>query len=271
MVSILNTEFFRLKKSKLFWALLGVTAGMPLVSALLNVALFALADSSSLGVEMSMWEMLRSPQMNMFGQGLSSLTALTGDGFFALLCTSIFLSKEFSGGTFRNMLLANKSRRELYLSYLTVAVIIGAIYLGASFVGMFVFFSLFFGFAGMSAIKVITACLIALAMGLVSTIFVQTMVCMFMFGTRKMAATIVCPLVISLIVPSFISSFLDAFVMFGLLSEANLSWIPLHNTTMLSVTNVDGALVGKILMYNVPLSVFFAFMGWVSFSKADLK
>ncbi|MCH5151827.1 MAG: ABC transporter permease [Clostridiales bacterium] len=272
MISILQTEFFRLKKSKLFWILLAVTAVLPLISALLNLGLFMLAEGTYEieGIEVNMWELLRSSDM--LGSGLAGLTSFMGDSFIALICTSIFLSKEFSGGTFRNMLLANKSRRELYLSYLTVAIVIGAAFLGASFVSTFVFWSAIFGFGGLSATTVITACLITIGMGLVSTIFVQTMMCMFMFGTRKLAVALVCPLVIAIIAPSILFSFVDTLTVFGVISEADLSWIPLYNAGLLtSVTDVDGALIGKILMYNVPLSVFFGFMGWVRFRKADLK
>ena len=271
MISILQTEFFRLKKSKLFWSLLAVTAALPLVSALLNLGLFMLAENvyQADGLEIDIWEMLHSSDM--LGAGLSSLTSMMGDSFIALICSSIFLSKEFSGGTFRNMILANKSRRELYLSFLTIAIVIGAAFLGVSFVSTFVFWSAIFGFGGLSATTVITACILSLAMGLVSTIFVQTMMCMFMFGTRKLAVALVCPLVIAIIAPSIFFSFIDTLTAFEVLDAAGLSWIPLYNTGLLSVTDVDGALIGKILMYNVPLSVFFGFMGWVRFRQADLK
>lgn len=273
MITILRTEFFRLKKSKLFWALLIVTAVVPLISALISLGVnylaadFVLPDDYEID---SLWELIRSSDM--FGQGMSSMTGIMGDcALFSVITTSIFLSKEFSGGTFRNMLLANKSRRDLYLSYLTIAIVIGAIFLGTEFVSTFIFWSAIFGFGGLSAGTVISACFVTLLMGLVSTIFVQTLMCMFMFCTRKMAVAIICPIVIAMIAPSFVISFVETFAMLGLATEADLSWVPLYNSTILSVTNIDGALVGKILMYNIPLSVFFGFMGWVTFRKADLK
>lgn len=271
MINILQTEFFRLKKSKLFWALFGVCAGIPLLSAILNLSILSLASGvyQSQGIEVDVWELIRSADM--LGGGLSSLTTLMGDSFWALICSSIFLSKEFSGGTFRNMLLANKSRREMYLSYLTIAIVIGAMFLGVAFVSTMIFWPMIFGFGGLSFSTVVTACLVALAMGLVSTIFVQTMMCMFLFGTRKLAVALVVPLAICMIAPSFLLTFIEMFTTLGILNSADLSWIPLYNTSLLYVTEIDGALIGKILMYNIPLSVFFGFMGWVSFRKADLK
>ena len=52
----------------------------------------------------------------------------------------------------------------------------------------------------------------------------------------------------------------------------DLSWVPLYNSSMFDFTSkVDGALVGKVLLYNIPLSALFITLGWVSFRKADLK
>lgn len=274
MISILHTEFFRLKKSKLFWAMFIVTAVMPLISALLSLGLnYLIIDfllPEGYGYD-SIWELLRS--QDLLGQELSSLANMASYcSLFALITTSIFLSKEFSGGTFRNMLLANKSRLELYLSYITMAIVIGAIYLGASFVGTFVFWSALFGFGGLPAAKIVTACVVTLAMALVSTVFVQTLMCMFMFGTRKMAVAIIFPIVLTMIAPSILASIVETLSVVGVVTVTDLSWIPLYNSTnMLRVTELDGALVGKILMYNLPLSVFFGFMGWLTFRKADLK
>ena len=269
MISILQTEFFRLKKSSLFWALFGVCAGLPLILALFQMALIGLVGSTVAGVD-NVWDLIRSTDTT--GGALSSLGSLMADfSLFALICTSIFLSKEFSGGTFRNMLLANRSRLEVYLSYLTISVVIGASYLGVSFVSTLLFFGSIFGFGTMNAAAAVTACIIALAMGLVSLILVQTMMCMFLFGTRKLSVALTCPLVICLLAPGLIFSFIEALASLRMITANDMSWIPLYNTNLLDVTNIDAALIGKILLYNIPLSVFFAFMGWVTFRKADLK
>ena len=269
MINILQTEFFRLKKSALFWALFGVCAFIPLVSVVLNLLGFSLLVTVDDGVEFNMWEIIRTS--NITGMTLSALPSLTGDSLFALICTSIFLSKEFSDGTFRNMLLANRSRKELYLSFLLMAVTIGATYFGVTFVSTLLFNGVVFGFGTMTAANVVTACVISLALGLVSVMFLQSMMCMFMFSTRKLAVALACPLAISIIAPNVLFSFVEVFAQFGLIDITDMSWIPLYNINLLDLTQIDGALIGKILLYLLPLAALFGYLGWETFRKADLK
>lgn len=61
MINILRTEFFRLKKSKLFWIFFGICCGLPLLSALLNLAMAGIIESITELPEMSdLAELLRS-------------------------------------------------------------------------------------------------------------------------------------------------------------------------------------------------------------------
>lgn len=270
MINILQTEFFRLKKSKLFWALFGVCAGLPLVSALLELVLLSGMSSLETGVEYDIWTVIRSS--NIGGAAISSIPNLSADlQLFGLICTSIFLCKEFSGGTFRNMLLANRKRSEVYLSFLLIAVTVGTTYLGVYFASTLLFYGAIFGFGSMTAANVVTACVLSLTMGLLSVMFIQSMMCMFMFSTRKLAVALACPLVISILVPSFIFSFVETFATLGLITPTDMSWIPLYNLNLLDLTNIDGALIGKILLYIVPLTALFGSLGWIFFRKADLK
>ena len=48
-------------------------------------------------------------------------------------------------------------------------------------------------------------------------------------------------------------------------------WIPLYNITFYNASNIDGTLVGKIVVWIVPLTVLFVFLGWNKFRKDDLK
>lgn len=277
MNNILSLEFFRLKRSKLFWALFGVCAGLPLVSMLLTAVLVFL---SSLLIEESLawsdiWLALR--QSNMTGSLLSSLPSVTGDcAVFALICSSIFVSGEFKYGTYRNMLLANRSRLEIYFSYLIMAVTIGASYMTASFVTSLLFGGAIFGFGTVSALTAFTEVITSFTMGLISVLFVQSMMCMFLFVTRKLSVGLTCPLLICILLPSVIMTIVQVVTMLltlgGNVVEADLSWIPIYNSTLLDLSGrVDGEMIGKILLYELPLTAFFVGMGWVGFRKADLK
>ena len=270
MINILQTEFFRLKKNVLFWALLGVCAVLPLMTALVELALFSGIGAIDTGVEYdNIWEFIRAS--NIGGAAISSIPNLSADlQLFGVICTSIFLCKEFSGGTFRNMLLANHSRRDLYLSYLLMSVTIGACFLGVEFVSTLFFNGVIFGFGTMKAASVVSACVLSLTLGLISVIFVQSMTCMFMFATRKLAVTLACPLAV-IFALAFIFSFVEMGSQLGLISATDMSWIPLYNLNMLDLTAIDGALIGKILLYLLPLTALFGSLGWIAFRKADLK
>lgn len=270
MVNILQTEFFRLKKSVLFWSLFAVCAILPLISVLLELAVFSGLSILDIGVEYDTADIVNA--LNPAGQALTSIPNLSADfQLFALICTSIFLCKEFSGGTYRNMILANRSRSEVYFSFLLMAVTVGSTYLGVAYVSTVLFNGAIFGFGMMTATEVVAACVIALALGLVSVIFMQTLMCMFMFLTRKLSVSLICPLLIGIIAPSVIYSFIETFSTLGMISVTDTSWIPLYNLNLLDLTNIDGALIGKILLYLIPLSALFGYLGWVLFRKADLK
>ena len=269
MINILQTEFFRLKKNVLFWSLMAVCAILPFVSVLLQLLGISLINNIGADVSYDFGEYLKS--LNLPIVALSDLPNFSDHALFALICTSIFLSAEFSGGTFRNALLANRSRTQLYFSYLIVSVTIGATYLGVAFVSTLLFNGAIFGFASMPAAKVIAACLIALVMGLFSMAFLQTMMCMFLFSARKLSVALACPLVICILAPSLLYTFVTLFTGIGAISTVNSSWIPLYNINLLDLTHLDGALIGKILLYLIPLTALFGFVGWYSFQKADLK
>lgn len=129
MINVLRLEFFRLKKSKLFWILLGVTAVLPIITALVSSVILSIIDAvTSSGAGMgNLAEQFRSSVTTSI---LSSL-GMVGYGatLLPLITASVVLSKEFADGTMRNAILANKKRYELYFSYLIIALTVGATYM----------------------------------------------------------------------------------------------------------------------------------------------
>lgn len=268
MKNIFQTLLFRLKKSTMFWVLFGACALLPLLEVGMNLLAFFLYNAIGVDEFTISWEAMKN---GITIGAMSALPAISLHAMLAIICTSIFLSKEFMDGTFRNALLANRSRRELYLSYLLMAVTIGGIMFGVNYLSTLLLNGAFFGFGDMAAADAVTACFVSLGLGLISVIFLQTMMCMFLFGTRKLAVALACPLVIAMIAPSVLYSFIDVFARFHLIKPTDMSWVPLYNLNLLSLFTIDGALIGKILLYLVPLTVLFGCLGWVSFRKADLK
>ena len=278
MLNVLNTQLFRMKKSKLFWAMFIVCAVLPLLGMALITSLVA-------GIGELIEEDGGSGLLQMFrGEGaFVTLQALSGGvlydsfpAFFALITSSIFLSGEFTSGAIRNMVLANKSRTQIFLSFFSVALIIGFSYFGVWYASSLLCFGLAFGFKGISVSAAATGCLTALLLGLLTVIFVQACVCFFLFITRKTGGTVAFPLLIILLLPSIINGIVNGIVLVNAtagktVSDAALSWIPMYNLSKFNATAVDGALVGKIAMYNALLAAIFAFFGWLAIDKADLK
>lgn len=272
MTSILKVELFRLKKSTAFWLCLGLCVGLPLISMLFLVAVDTLVKSfgdSGLIVEL----------MGEAGGALSmtqEFVAYSADNnVLALIASAVVLATEFSHGTVRNMIVANKKRSDIFLAYYIVALMIGAFYLLAQLAALLLFFGPVFGFGDLGAGQAITALLCQFAMGLTAMLCVQTMVCMFLFATRKTSLTILLPILVVMLVPDIISSII-ALVLAALSQNYNiapeaLQCIPFYNWQTLDVLHPAGLNVGMVCLYNLLLAGVFFLIGMSTFRKTDLK
>ncbi|MCH5159850.1 MAG: ABC transporter permease [Clostridiales bacterium] len=276
MLNVLSTQLYRLKKSKLFWALFIVCAVLPFLGALFISGVTSILENNLSGENADLFAELMGKGGERTLSAISSLTSLSSDAaLFSLICSSIFLSGEFSGGAIRNMVLANKSRTQIFLSFLSVALVIGFSYLGVSYVSTLLFYGAFIGFGGVTVSAAISSCFTSLFLGVLSIALVQSLVCLFVFSTRKTGPTVAFPILFILFVPSIITFIAELILQMKLfagqtVSEASLSWVPLCNMTLFDANNVDGALVGKIALYNIPITVLFATLSWVA-SKKDMK
>lgn len=271
MINIIKVELFRLKKSKITWVMLGLTVASPLLMALLSIianGLFA-GSLENLGIA------LRS--VDLTTQLLGDTSALLGDSsMWALIATAVVLSKEFVDGTMRNVILANKSRAELYFGYLITSLIVACAYLFAYLFTTLAIVAPIFGFSNLNAGQAITAVLCSLALGLIAIAFVQSCMCMFMFGVRKQWATILLPILVCLFAPSIFEIIVQiiAFAMLHVgqpISEEALRFVPFINLEFLDLTNIDGAVAGMHILYCAVFTAVFVVSGYYTFKKSDLK
>lgn len=271
MIDIIKVELYRLKKSKIFWILLGLSAACPLLQTLLSVLAYLLA----FGTEGNVLEMLR-------GAGITKLllqdaTIISNDvTLLTVIATAVVLSKEFADGTARNVILANKSRTEMYFAYMITSLFVAITYLAAFFAVTLVVIAPVFGFGGASAGKVAVACFSMFGLGLLASIFMITCVCMFLFGVRKQWATILFPLLIWFLVPTVFSTVVNLISMSLLESGQTLPlalqrWIPFVNMQFCDPLNIDGAIAGINVMYLTIFSGAFTATGYYTFKNADLK
>ena len=281
MLNVVKSLLFRLKKSAMFWVMLGICVALPIFTLLLtefvlNIAnIFAPVTADEIGLSDLVYITL---------SGLATPYSIAN--FLTLLCVSIFLCKEFSDGTIRNTLLSNKSRVQLYRAYALTALIIGGSFLVAYFVSTLLALGIPFGFGSATFGQWVISCLTSLLLGLLSLVFVITCVLMFMFTTGKQSSSIILPLLVMVFLPNIISSAVE--LISGLLYMIKMlaqngsvdvpfdffmdgSWIPLYNATLFDASNVSLALIGKISLYYALFGGLFIFLGRLSAVKRDLK
>lgn len=274
MLNIVKSLLFRLKKSKMFWIMLGICAFLPVLVSLLYHFMLDIVDifvdiPLDAGMEVTTY------------LSLTSLVSLSSDvSLVVLLCVSIFLCKEFTDGTIRNTLLSNKSRWQLYSAYGATSLIIGGSYLLTYFVSTLLALGIPFGFGDVTPNQAITSCLCSLLLGVLSLLVVVSCVLMFMFLSGKQAPSIVLPILVTMFLPSLaasavelVSTMITLVQLGGQWTDVTIdySWVPLYNAFMYDSMDVDGTLVAKISMYYVAFTGLFVWLGSLAARKRDLK
>ncbi|MDE7454378.1 MAG: ABC transporter permease [Clostridia bacterium] len=274
MIDIIKVEFFRLKKSKLFWAMLIVSAATPLLIILMSVFLAALVGSME-NLPVQITDILHS--MGITNSLLASMGSVSSDvALWCIIATAVVLSKEFVDGTMRNVILANKSRTQLYFAYLITSLIVAASYLTAFFAVTLIVAAPIFGFGDVSTGTAATACLCSYALGLIAIIFTETCVCMFVFAVRKQWAAILFPILIWFFAPTVFTVIVNL-ISTALSFQGNavalevIRWIPFVNMGEYDPTNIDGVIVGMNILYMAIFTAVFVVSGYYTFKKADLK
>lgn len=275
MLNVLQTQLFRLKKSKLFWGLFITCAVLPILGMALLTALMGIL--SEFVEDTSILALLQMEGGEMTLMSLGGIINLSSDAtLFSIICSSIFLSGEFSGGSIRNMVLANKSRTQIFGSFLSLSLIIGYSYFGVSYVSTLACYGLVIGFKGVTVAQALSGCFVTLFLGMITVALAQSCVCLFLFGTRRTGATVAFSILTIAFAPAIITSIVEVVVNLKAVigqtvSTAALGWIPLYNMSMFNASAIDGGLLGKITLYNIPLAALLATLSWVSINKCDLK
>ena len=271
MLNVIKVELFRLKKSVVFWVMFGIAAASPLLIIMLN--LLVLAAMPDIGG--NPLELLKGAGLT--ANLLSDMGQVAGDvSLWAMIASAVVLSKEFVDGTMRNVMLANKSRKQLFFAYLITSLIVAATYMVAYLAVTLIIAAPIFGYDGMDASTAVTACMVSLATGLLSIAFAQSCMCMFVFGVRKQWAAILFPILVCMFGPSVFTYIVEVVSMMlatrGLtISPDAMRWVPFANMSYFNPTNVDGVIVGMNALYMAIFITVFVVSGYYTFKKADLK
>lgn len=267
MIGILKVEFFRLKRSTAFWVCFGLCIGLLLISMLFLLLTDALLES---------WG--ETDDLLFVGGGVfyytQDLTSYASDvNILALICTAVILCGEFGGGTIRNMILANKSRRQIFGAFCIFALIVGTIFYFTYFACILLFFGPTFGFYGLAVGQAIITLLCHFAMGLTSLLCVQSFVMMFLFVTKRTSQTILFPMLLALFLPDILSLLVSLFASLVdvAVSETFFMYLPFVNWSTLDMLNPNGANVGMVLLYNLILAAVFLFVAYKTCKRSDIK
>lgn len=273
MTEIIKTLLFRLKKTTYFWILLAIALLLPVFGALLIDLSLKMGEALNEPIEQLMNQMLA--QYGGLSGLMSGFTSISSNPMIlSIIFASVFLSAEFKSGTVRNAIIAGKSRSQLYLSYYLVALIGGFAIFVVSFWAAFVSMGLVFRFDATG--NMVTELLYCFLLGLLAIVFVQTLVCAFLFNTRSRVLTIVIPLIICILGPGIIATIVEIvsvkdIIANGYIDVYSLQYVPFYNTTLLAATKFSTANVLMIFAYYVVFSSAIFCASYFPFHKADLK
>ena len=281
MTDIIKVELFRIKKSVLSWVMLAITAALPILSAVMVASLIGVVGGigGAVGepdVGITAWELIR--QQGLTTASFQAWAQISSNvAVLAVITSAVVLSGEFNDGTMRNVVLANKTRTEMYFGYLIVSLIMALSFLAANFATTMIVVAPIFGFGGMDAGQAVSACLTSLAMGILAILFMESCMCMFLFATRKQWITILIPLVICMAVPGVLTFLISLIVATMAVKGQNVSltevlrWVPFSGISLYNPANIDGVTVGMNILYMALFTAMFVVIGYFAFRKADLK
>lgn len=273
MISILKAQLYRLKKSKTFWVIFIINAALPIIGSLFILGIEAIFKTAGNDSFLELLGLI----MGSATSALAGFASWTSDStVLAIICAAIILSREFTQGTMRNAVLANKSRTHIFLAYYIIALLIGGIYYLTEFVLRLGLYGAILGFGIQSAADATTTTFTFFALGLCSTLVMQTCVCLFLFTTRKQSLTIALPLLIALLVPSLTQAIIELILSAteyagNVVSEATKQCIPLYNMSMLDSIQPSGLNAGMIALYDILFAGVFFVSAFFPFLKTDLK
>lgn len=107
MYNLLNANFFRLRKNKVFWCIIGIT----LIIAI--IFLISRINTNNAGTTIGIDQILLD-YLNIIGITLA-------------IFTSFFIGEEFTNGAIRNKITVGYSRIKIYLSNLIISIVAGII------------------------------------------------------------------------------------------------------------------------------------------------
>jgi len=272
MRNLLKADFFSLFKSKLTYVVLGICAGVPLLTLLLYFGLNEAAKNLSEG---ELFESLFKARDLMF----STFSLSSNVGLVIPIFTGILVMADIRNGTVRNKIIIGKSRTKIYFSQLIVSVSFCVAMSLVSFLvmtsGSLIFFKYGYTFNASEAWNFSKALII----GVLSFIYVATLATFIALSTKSMPLTIVFTLLVvvglslvcslAFLVPED-SNYIYIFYLLPTFGASSIS-----SSTLSLLTGSNDLLSNKVFFFCLGsllgFSTFNTALGIFIFNKADLK
>ncbi|MCM1042645.1 MAG: ABC transporter permease [Corallococcus sp.] len=255
MIKLVRSLFYHLRKTSLLWILMGIAAGLVAISV---------ASSAGLGD-------IASTQLNIDSIGQNAASLMSDGCVLAVIGVALFIGSEYSDGTIRNALLANKSRGEIYFAYAIVSAVMSLAIVFTELLMQIFLIGVSFGYGGFDAQTVVSGIFISMGLAIFNAVAVSAMSLFFLTITRKKAWAIILSLVVVVFVGAMIMMILALYVAAGKIDAGALEWCPFFNSSMLFVSAPEGGLVAKILMWDVIFIAGFGAGGYFALRGSQLK
>ncbi len=267
MINIINSQLYKIFRSKMFYILLGIGVALPIVSTLSLLFVDISIEGQSLGYDV-----------------LSTLRTIcstdSNGNLLAVVGVAIIFGKLYSEGTIRNVIMAGYSRTAIF----------GASVISANIMALTISLSVFavtgiadglaYGVgSGVTAGVAFANISASLIVYILSTLTCVAITLLFVHLTQKVSGSIVFPLLIIVLLVGMVLGVLFVLTMLGVTSMNNFEWIPLiqyyvyNDSLTLSYGTyvLDWALVGKIgIVTFILLAVVYA-LCWNRLRTSNIK
>lgn len=197
MKSLISSDFYKIKKSKLALVSFLICLGLGIFSGLLYGVISIIFKSS---------EMKDIPiNLNFLDITSNSFSFSNNAGLIIPLFAAILILNDNSNGILRNKIIIGKNRTQIYFSYFITSLIFNIVFLVLYFVSLsLICLIFFFPKDPISSIEIINYVL-CLVYGIIGIIFITSFSTFFALGIKSMPLTIVSTILIGVIL-SIISS-----------------------------------------------------------------
>lgn len=279
MTSILNSLFVKSVKVKTLYVLLAIAVLLPLLSTVLSYLLLQVMLDSipELSGELQAQLELLGIEMTSKSFVVSEVSAESTGMLLAMIGSILVLGSEFTNGTIKNALSANKSRTQIFFAYILYSVVVFIVLSLTYLLSTLAFSSMFFGYGGSGGFtQELGEMLTYIALTALIAVAVASLSFMFLTLFQKKAGAIVMSYV-TLIVVSFVTSMmLELFADYtGGVADYTLSykiaeWLPITQTLMLA-SGFDTGIVLKTILTQVLAIGLFGSLAYWRLRRCDFK